>query len=145
MAEFFCLYMAELKFNMGGFAPHNGDEPTSTPILDQAIESQLRYIIKNKKEVLNLAYVAIEWSPNALHHPEVVKQTLYAIITKHAKDETMDQLLIDLVDHIWVIDKNHLEFHLKHMEGRGDLKTDALEVIYSIRKTQYRLEHCIVF
>jgi len=180
------------------------NDPISTPILDQAIESQLRYMIKHKKEVLNLAYAAIEQNPKRLallaskeaheaqiealqgklaglesyvdefhqqvmdkikseilhlnveyaneknllatrYDPKVVKQALNAIITEHAKDETMDQLLIELVDYILVGDKNHLEFHLKHIEGSGNLKTDALEVIYSIRKTQYRLEHYIVF
>ena len=180
------------------------NDPISTPILDQAIENQLRYIIKLKKEILNLAYAAIEQNPkrrallaskeaheaqiealqrelasledyadefhqqviekiksellrlnveyanekNLLatrYHPEVVKQTLDAIITEHAKDETMDQLLIELIDHIAVRDKNHLEFHLKHVKGSGNLKTEALEVIYFIRKTQYRLEHYIVF
>lgn len=180
------------------------NDPISTPTLDRAIENQLRYIIKHKKEVLNLAYVAIERNPKRLtllaskeaheaqiealqgkmanlegyadefhqqvvekiksellqlyveysneknllatrYNPEVVKQTLNSIITEHAKDETIDQLLVNLIDHIFVRDKNHLEFHFKHVEGIGDLKTHALEVIYSIRKTQYRLEHYIMF
>lgn len=183
---------------------HCPNEPISTPNLEKAIESQLKYIIKHKKEVLNLAFVATERHPERLtllaskeaheakmealqaklssiegnsdefhqqvsqeiknellqlnidyarernlllskYNPEVVKQTLNSIITQHAKDEKMDQLFIDLIDNITVRCKDQLEFHLKHVEGTGDLKTDELEVNYYIRKTKYRLEHYIVF
>jgi hypothetical protein len=170
---------------------HCPNDPISTPNLEKAIESQMKYIIKHKKEVLNLAFVATERNPERLtllaskeaheaqieslqaklasiegnsdefhqqviqeiknellqlnidyarernllltrYNPEMVKQRLNAIITKHAKDDKMEQLFIALIDHITVWSKDQLEFHLKHVEGTGDLRMDELEVNYYI-------------
>lgn len=80
-----------------------------------------------------------------LQYRKGIKPVTLVQVSKQMKKKLTAQEKEELIDHIAIRDKNHLEFHLKHVEGSGNLKTDALEVLYSIRKTQYSLEHYIVF
>ncbi len=178
-------------------------ENISVSILDKAILNQLKYIISNKKDFLNLVYKAVESNPQRLslllvkeateakilglqakkqqlldpinefelkvmeeinnelndsslelpsinnqlsktYQPEQVKNTINNILLKQAKSNDFDSLLGELIKSITVINKNNIEFRIKHVECSGLLKTKSLFVNYIVRKIENRLEHYVM-
>jgi site-specific DNA recombinase len=112
--------------------------------LDDDFHLNVRNEIKEELIKLRIEVSNINNLLATIHNPDRAKQAVNSDLLSFIKDKDYDALLSNLIESITVSNKSNLIFKVKHVEKRGDIKTETHEVKYTIRKTENRLEHFIL-
>jgi site-specific DNA recombinase len=78
------------------------------------------------------------------YSPDRSKQQIQEILYPYIKGKEIDVLVPLLFESITVNNQRLLELRIRHVNGVGKEKTETLNVTYTIRKEENRLEHYVV-